>query len=90
LSEHADKTSSNTNEAISKLFSPQSLSFIQFQESTSNNQEIDSYSWVKEDEVHTEGKIVCMKYKMALYKFMLTSEHSDKYEKRGKKRGLTK
>ena len=94
MAEQAEKITANTNNAITKLFSPFSPQRTSFSESiatassNSNSQPVDAFQLAREEKVKTERKIMCIKEQMDFYKYMLSSEHYYFDEKKKAQEGL--
>jgi hypothetical protein len=94
LAEQAEKITTNTNNAITKLFSPFSPLRSSFSESiasaSSKSLPVDNFQLAREEKVNTEQNIICIKEQIDFYKYMLSSEHFDSDEKNKAKEGLKK
>jgi hypothetical protein len=94
LAEQAGKIATNTNNAITKLFSPFSPQCSSFSESiasaSSKSPPVNTFQLAREEKVKTERKIICIKEQMDFYKYVLSSEHYDSEEKNKAKEGPIK
>ncbi len=85
LAEKSDKITVDTNNAITKLFSPISQHYTTFRESSCISiwqQSSSRYiSASKKEKLITERRIIYMKEQMNFYKYMLSSEHHSMVEK---------
>jgi hypothetical protein len=87
FADQAEKMTTNTNNAITKLFSPFSPQPSSFSES-SKSQPVDIFQLGREEKVNTKRKIICIKEQMDFYKYMLSSEHYDLEGENKAKEGL--